>query len=372
MEHINSTDEDQLHESSSKANDTTAFTIQNLLTPSKGYYATPILLFLNVIIFAVMALNNVDIIEPEKKDLIDWGANFRPFTLNEGLWRLVSSSFVHNGLLQFLCNMFVLISFGRVLEPLLGTVRLLYFFLLLTILSAGASLWYYTSFLSVGNSGALFGMLGIIITVYFGRNETISLKKELWIAVAVLIGFYVFYSIKGLSDNAANFSGLGGGLVFGSFFVLSTKNYSSAKSLSYQFLSMLLVLGFLIFVFQSIPSDLGKYFSKMEIITKAETEALEVYNLPQNTDNNIYLNEVQKGMEKWVQCERVIEECNQLNITDKYKSKNKLVAKYIQLRKESYELILRALQENSNKYNNEIQQYNDRILQAMKEIENFK
>src|ERR671916_761323 len=82
-------------------------------------------------------------------------------TIRDGeLWRLVTSGFLHGGLFHLLANMLALYILGQMIEPALGRVRfgLLYFVALLCG-SFGALLLSPDS-LTVGASGAVFGLLG--------------------------------------------------------------------------------------------------------------------------------------------------------------------------------------------------------------------
>ena len=59
------------------------------------------------------------------------GANLNPFTLGGEPWRIITSMFLHFGIIHLLVNMFALYSLGKPLESESGSVRflLLYFYL---------------------------------------------------------------------------------------------------------------------------------------------------------------------------------------------------------------------------------------------------
>ena len=81
-------------------------------------------------------------------------------------WRLVTSGFLHSGLLHIAFNMYFIWMFGQLLEPSLGRVRfaLLYFVSLLGG-SIGAMLLSSPWSMTVGASGAAFGLLGAALVV---------------------------------------------------------------------------------------------------------------------------------------------------------------------------------------------------------------
>ena len=91
------------------------------------------------------------------RDLALWGP---AIDIAGEYWRLVSSGFLHSGILHLGFNMYVLYWLGTMLEPTLGHVRFaaLYFASLLSG-SFGALLLSPTAF-TVGASGAVFGLMG--------------------------------------------------------------------------------------------------------------------------------------------------------------------------------------------------------------------
>ncbi|MVM40286.1 hypothetical protein GO730_25975 [Spirosoma sp. HMF3257] len=48
-----------------------------LLKPTEGYVVTPILVWLNVGVFLLMAVSGVDLLQPASADLIRWGLIIR-------------------------------------------------------------------------------------------------------------------------------------------------------------------------------------------------------------------------------------------------------------------------------------------------------
>jgi membrane associated rhomboid family serine protease len=85
-------------------------------------------------------------------------------------WRLVTSGFLHYGLLHLAFNMYALFWLGRMIEPALGHVRFaaLYFTSMLTG-SLGALLLSPDS-LTAGASGAIFGLLGAAFVMARARG----------------------------------------------------------------------------------------------------------------------------------------------------------------------------------------------------------
>ncbi|MBI3521264.1 MAG: hypothetical protein HY062_18125 [Bacteroidetes bacterium] len=57
----------------------------SIFKPTEGFFITPILLDVNIILFIVMIIGGVNIMLPDNESLLNWGANFRPVTLG-GEW----------------------------------------------------------------------------------------------------------------------------------------------------------------------------------------------------------------------------------------------------------------------------------------------
>lgn len=105
----------------------------------------------------------------------------------EGEWyRLVTSGFLHEGILHIGFNMFLLLILGRLLEPALGTPRfLVLYFASLLAGSLGALIVTPDSF-GLGASGAVFGLAGAVFVIARGRGMD---------ALASQIGFLILFNL---------------------------------------------------------------------------------------------------------------------------------------------------------------------------------
>jgi membrane associated rhomboid family serine protease len=127
-----------------------------------------------------------------------------------GEWyRLLTSIFLHGSILHLLFNMYVLVALGPTLERVLGHLRFLVLFLLSGL--GGAALSYALSSpmtVSVGASGAIFGLMGALVVAGRRLRYDITMVVAL-IAINLVIGF-VFGSgidwrahVGGLATGAA-------------------------------------------------------------------------------------------------------------------------------------------------------------------------
>jgi rhomboid protease GluP len=87
------------------------------------------------------------------------------------VWRVVSSAFLHSGLMHFLLNTYVLYVVGTTLERIVGSARFLLAYTLSVLAASGASLVFSDAGLTVGASGGVFGLFGVEAVVVFLRPE---------------------------------------------------------------------------------------------------------------------------------------------------------------------------------------------------------
>ena len=74
-----------------------------LLIPQRGYFITPILIYLNFLVFAIMVLTGVHFMEPESVDLINWGATNRVLVL-EVIIILLCPYWHYTSFVEYVCT----------------------------------------------------------------------------------------------------------------------------------------------------------------------------------------------------------------------------------------------------------------------------
>jgi len=127
-------------------------------------------------------------------------------------WRLVTAVFLHASLLHIVFNMWVLMDLGPQIEELYGSARFLFMYVVCGIggyvLSSG--FWHF----SVGGSGAIIGLVGVLLALTTGRQSIgmRMLRGQLirWLIYLAIWGFVV----PGI-DNYAHAGGLATGFILG-------------------------------------------------------------------------------------------------------------------------------------------------------------
>ena len=124
---------------------------------------TQLLLAVNVMVFVAMVMAGGSISDPSSKLLMQWGANTAPLTLSDQWWRLITYMFLHGGIVHIGLNMWCLWSLGGLAESLYGHEMFLLVYLLSGVGGGIASAWWHPYGVSVGASGAIFGIAGALI-----------------------------------------------------------------------------------------------------------------------------------------------------------------------------------------------------------------
>lgn len=149
--------------------------------------------------------------------LIGLGANHPSLVFGQGQWwRLVSSMFLHGGIAHLALNAWALYQIGGLFELWVGSSRMLLVYFVTGAAGSLASVLF-TRGLSVGASGAIFGLLGALIAFLLRRREFLSPfgrsilgQLVLWAGINVMFGF----SVPAI-DNAAHLGGFAAGFLLG-------------------------------------------------------------------------------------------------------------------------------------------------------------
>jgi membrane associated rhomboid family serine protease len=174
-------------------------------------YATYTLLALNVIVFLAELGGGGGAASLEGGgQLIRDGGLYGPAIADQGEWyRIVTSGFLHAGFLHLLLNMFVLYVLGSLLEPAIGTARMLAIYFVSLLAGAFGALLFDPDTLTVGASGAIYGLLGAAIVVARRRGiEQLASQLALWLVINLVLTF----SIPQISMGG-HLGGLAGGVL---------------------------------------------------------------------------------------------------------------------------------------------------------------
>lgn len=127
-------------------------------------------------------------------------------------WRLVTSGFLHDGIVHLALNMFLLYVLGTMLEPLVGTPRFVGIYVVSLLAGAlGALVVSGDAGNTVGASGALFGMFAAAFLIARARRlESVASQ----IGLLIVLNLFFTFSVSGISIGG-HLGGLAGGALAG-------------------------------------------------------------------------------------------------------------------------------------------------------------
>lgn len=170
---------------------------------------TYILIFINIVMFVLMyMLGNGS---ENTNTLIDFGANYILLTKAGEYYRLITSGFLHIGVIHLLLNMYSLYIVGTQVEYFYGKVKYIIIYLFSLIMGSLFTVALSSvNTVSAGASGAIFGLLGSIL--YFGVKYRGYIGNSLvnQIVPVVVLNLIIGFTTPGIG-NAAHIGGLIGG-----------------------------------------------------------------------------------------------------------------------------------------------------------------
>ena len=192
--------------------------------------ATRILISVNFLIFLAMFAHRAYVMGTEqfmntrigeKFDhdlLLRWGSDFGPVTLGGQYWRVITSLFLHLNFVHLTVNLLFLWGLGTLLDRLLGRTKTFAIYLLTGIAGSVASLSWHPTVNSVGSSGGIYGLAGVIITLLaFARLKLPRrnvIRILIWLILMTPFGL-VFGHISKETNYAAHIGGLVSGIIIG-------------------------------------------------------------------------------------------------------------------------------------------------------------
>ncbi len=179
--------------------------------------ATHVLVGINVLVFLAMVLSGVSPFGPTTEQLKHWGANWGPLSLGTQPWRILTSNYVHVGIIHIAFNMWCLWNLGQLAERILGRLNFVVLYTICGIAGSLASLWWHPMVVGAGASGAIFGLAGASIAVFYLGHLPIekSAIQGTMRSLMTFVGYNLLFGLAPGIDNSAHFGGLLAGLAMG-------------------------------------------------------------------------------------------------------------------------------------------------------------
>ncbi|MFL5829475.1 MAG: rhomboid family intramembrane serine protease [Solirubrobacteraceae bacterium] len=186
--------------------------VKTLRTAPTTATVTQILIGINIVVFIAETAAGAPLGGGGGGQVFNKGALFGPLIAHQHeYWRIVTSGFLHDGILHIAFNMFFLYVMGMILEPAIGRVNFLAVYLTALIAGSFGALLFQPDAVTVGASGACFGVLGALIVVARARGIPIW---QSGLGITLLINIVFSLSVRGISIGG-HLGGVVGGLIAG-------------------------------------------------------------------------------------------------------------------------------------------------------------
>jgi rhomboid protease GluP len=194
--------------------------MMRILILRPGFWGLSLLIDANIAVYLAMVVSGLGVLSFDIPGLIAWGANARPLLEGTGWLRLFTSQFVHGGLFHIATNMYGLMIAGIMIAPIARNGRLILCYLLCGLGGSLASAFVHPDVVSVGASGAIFGLFGMLFSLSaLGDARLLENRGAMFgnAAFVIVLNLVLGFAIPGI-DWAAHIGGLLTGIVLGVVF----------------------------------------------------------------------------------------------------------------------------------------------------------
>jgi rhomboid protease GluP len=177
-----------------------------------------------------------------------------PYNLSQP-WRFVTAVFLHGSILHIVFNMWVLMDIGPQIEELYGSARYLFIYVVTGI--GGYIVSSAIGHFSVGGSGALLGLIGVLLAMTTGRRAA-----GMQMLRSQLIRWLIYIGIWGLLfpgiDNWAHGGGLATGFILGKILIDRPPATPEERKLAYALgwaAALIVVVSFAFMIFGNLRAS---------------------------------------------------------------------------------------------------------------------
>lgn len=181
-------------------------------------YVTWVVIGVNCLLFLVTAVAAGSLFSFGSETLLRMGALAAPRVQAGEWWRLLAAMFLHGGALHLAFNMLAMYQAGLLVERLYGNAVFAAIYLLAGLAGGCASIFWRQDVVSVGASGAVFGVYGALLAYLLLQRGSIPAEvlRQLRVSTTLFVGYSMVIGLgQGNIDNAAHLGGLAGGVIVG-------------------------------------------------------------------------------------------------------------------------------------------------------------
>ncbi|SPF50067.1 Rhomboid family protein [Candidatus Desulfosporosinus infrequens] len=188
-------------------------------------FLTYTFLGINLVVFILMVFAGLSLfpndlsVLADQRVLIEFGAKVNSLIQAGEVWRLLASTFIHIGIIHLVFNLYALWALGPLTEESFGHRQ---FFMIYILSGLGGSIasFLFSTALSAGASGSIFGLLGALLYYSYKRPSLWKSGLGMNLVIIIIVNFGFGLSQPGI-DNYAHLGGLLTGTLTG---VLTSKN----------------------------------------------------------------------------------------------------------------------------------------------------
>ncbi|MDR3587018.1 MAG: rhomboid family intramembrane serine protease [Desulfosporosinus sp.] len=175
-------------------------------------FLTYTFLGINLVVFLLMVFAGLSLFPNDisaavdQRVLIEFGAKVNSLIQAGQVWRLLASTFIHIGIIHLVFNLYALWALGPVTEESFGHRQFLMIYILSGLGGSIASFLFSTA-LSAGASGSIFGLLGALLYYSYKRPSLWKSGLGMNLVIIIIVNFGFGLSQPGI-DNYAHLGGL--------------------------------------------------------------------------------------------------------------------------------------------------------------------
>ena len=185
--------------------------VRGISVPGRQHTVTLALVLINVAVFVAELAQGVGLNGGGQSSIIIRGGLYGPSVANGETWRLVTSAFIHESVLHVAFNMWVLWVLGTAFESYVGPRRMIIVYGVSLLWGAAGALLFSPSALTIGASGAIFGLMGALVVMFRQRGIAV-MRSGLGVLIVANLVFTLF--VPGVSIGG-HLGGLIGGVLAG-------------------------------------------------------------------------------------------------------------------------------------------------------------
>ena len=327
---------------------------QHLRQVTPRVWVAPAVIVVNFLVFAAMTVQHGNIDDGSVEAMLLWGANYGPLEFQGEWWRLITSAFLHFGLVHLLMNMACLLGSGPVTERFLGNAGFAVLYFLAAVGGSLASLGWSPNVVSAGASGAICGVNGALIVILLRSRNTIppAVYQFLLRGPVLLLGFVLLaaFFVKRV-DHAGHIGGLVVGLLAG--VALYRPAATGPVQSRIRRPVVVLLVGFMALAVAFLPvrarvSEAPDWIMGFAQLERLESEAIAIHNAEYGRVKRGDITELQFAasierdvLSRWQKASTQIG--GWANVPDQIKSLVDKLREYYQAMEKSCELMVRAI-----------------------------